>query len=68
VSEKGRKAKRKKEKWRSETEINMNDKWPRRVQVMISPISDLTKKAGRTANASRTCSNREGRENKYSGG
>jgi len=34
---------------------------------MISLISDLTKKAGRTADASRTCSNREGRENKYSG-
>ena len=35
---------------------------------MISPISDLTKKARRTVDASRTCSNEEGRENKCSGG
>ena len=68
VLEEGRKAERKKGKWRLETEINKNSEQPRRVQVIISSIFDLAKKTRRIADSSRTCSNREDKENKYSSG
>ena len=59
--------KRKKGKEKSEAETNEHEEQSRKVQIMSTSILVMAQEIRNTTGANRTCSNKRGIKNKYSG-